>query len=110
MLLATSVVTGANAVVDVTTTERHFKAAAKETAPTDRLNVAEFKVYDLAQGRPDSASQRNIDFSDADANGDESIDWAEALGHEQMLEHFKADPTKTVAGMTRAEVDAAALS
>lgn len=108
MLLASTMITEASALSAALEADakRKFDEAAKATAPNNLLNVDEFKVYDLSQGRPDSAVARNIAFGGADVNGDESIEWAEALAHEQMLEHFAKDPAPGTPGITEANVGA----
>lgn len=86
--------------------KRKFDAAASTTDPKNLIDKTEFKAYDLSMGRPDQAVTRAIDFGNSDVNYDEYLDWAEAKGHEQMLEHFKEGDTDGNKSLTKAELQA----
>lgn len=71
-----------------TTIKTQFEDAAKLKAPLDKIDVDEFKTYDLSMGRSDDAAQRATDFRSADVNFDGYLDLAEAQAHEKMWRQF----------------------
>jgi len=102
LLLATAMAPGASAALvelpinlepytatyATTTIKTQFEDAAKLTAPLDKIDVDEFKTYDLSMGRSDDAAQRATDFRSADVNFDGYLDLAEAQAHEKMWRQF----------------------